>query len=107
MEEFLTSLFAKQQFDRDNFFLIAGPCVVESEEMIREVAQKVSGIAKKLAIPYIFKSSYRKAYRTSGSSFTGIGDEVALGMLQQVGKEFPLPVVTDIHSAEKAARRYT
>lgn len=82
---------------------MAGPCVVESNELILEVAEKVSGICKKLRIPYIFKSSYRKANRTSASSFTGIGDEVALRMLQNISSQFSLPVITDVHSPEEAA----
>src|SRR4030081_2356406 len=81
MQKFLKDLFNKQSYDENNFFLIAGPCVVESEELLIEVAEKVSPICKKLGIPYIFKASYRKANRTSASSFTGIGDEMALAML--------------------------
>ena len=72
MEKFLKDLFASQSYDEKNFFLIAGPCVVESEELIMEVADKVSAICKNLGIPYIFKASYRKANRTSASSFTGL-----------------------------------
>lgn len=102
MEAFLKDLFAGQQYDEKNFFLIAGPCVVENEALLMEVAGKVSASCKKLDIPYIFKSSYRKANRTSSSSFTGIGDEAALQLLQTVSKKFSLPVVTDIHSAPEA-----
>jgi 2-dehydro-3-deoxyphosphooctonate aldolase (KDO 8-P synthase) len=104
MEKFLKDLFAGQQYDEKNFFLLAGPCVVESEELIMEVAEKVSGICKKLGIPYIFKSSYRKANRTSGTSFTGLGDDTAMQMLQRTGKKYALPIVTDIHSPEEAAK---
>lgn len=104
MEKFLTNLFEGQQYDEKNFFLLAGPCVVESEELLEEVAAKVAGICKNLGIPYIFKSSYRKANRTSGTSFTGLGDEVAMQMLQRTGKKFSLPVVTDIHSPEEAVK---
>ena len=103
MEKFLKDLFAGQQYDEKKFFLLAGPCVVESEELIMEVAEKVSGICKNLGIPYIFKSSYRKANRTSASSFTGLGDETALGMLGNVRKKYSLPIVTDIHLPEEAA----
>ena len=103
MIDYLKQLFAGQEYDENNFFLIAGPCVVESEELIFEVAEKVSGICKKLKIPYIFKSSYRKANRTSASSFTGLGDEGALGMIAKVGKHFSLPTVSDIHAHEEAA----
>ena len=77
MEKYLADIFAQQQYNKDNFFLIAGPCVVEREASVMEIAEKVSSICKKLGIPYIFKASYRKANRTSGSSFTGIGDETA------------------------------
>jgi 2-dehydro-3-deoxyphosphooctonate aldolase (KDO 8-P synthase) len=102
MEKYLKDLFAGQQYDEKNFFLIAGPCVVESEELIFEVAEKVSGICKRLEIPYIFKSSYRKANRTSASSFTGLGDEKALQMLLKAGNYFSLPTITDIHANEEA-----
>jgi len=103
MEKFLKDLFASQQYDEKNFFLLAGPCVVESEELISEVAEKVAGICQNLGIPYVFKSSYRKANRTSASSFTGLGDETALQMLKRTAEKFNLPVVTDIHSPEEAA----
>lgn len=104
MEKFLKDLFKGQSYDENNFFLLAGPCVVESEELIMEVAEKVSGIARNLGIPYVFKSSYRKANRTSGTSFTGLGDEKAMQMLQRTGKKFSVPVVTDIHSPAEAAQ---
>ena len=103
MKKYLEELFAAQQYDKENFFLIAGPCVVESEELVMEVADKVSGICKNLGIPYIFKSSYRKANRTSGSSFTGIGDTKALSFLKEVGDTYHLPTVSDIHAHEEAA----
>ncbi|MGN6341847.1 MAG: 3-deoxy-8-phosphooctulonate synthase [Ginsengibacter sp.] len=103
MVEYLKRLFEGQEYDDNNFFLIAGPCVVESEQLIFEVAEKVSGICKNLGIPYVFKSSYRKANRTSNSSFTGIGDEQALQMIAKVGKQFSLPTVSDIHAHEEAA----
>lgn len=104
MEKFLKDLFSGQSYDEKNFFLLAGPCVVESEELLWEVAEKVSSICKNLGIPYIFKSSYRKANRTSGTSFTGLGDDVAMNMLQNAGKKYSLPVVTDIHSPEEAVK---
>ena len=103
MEDFLKKLFTGQQYDENNFFLIAGPCVVESEALIMEVAEKVFGICKRLNIPYTFKASYRKANRTSGSSFTGIGDEEAMQLLKKVKEKFSIPVTTDIHTAEEAA----
>jgi 2-dehydro-3-deoxyphosphooctonate aldolase (KDO 8-P synthase) len=102
MENFLTDIFADQQYDPNNFFLIAGPCVVESEELIMEVGEKVSAICKKLEIPYVLKSSYRKANRTSASSFTGLGDEKALSILRMAGNRLNLPVTTDIHAHEEA-----
>ena len=97
------SIFQSQSYNKNNFFLIAGPCVVENEEMVFTIAEKVSNICKKLEIPYIFKASYRKANRTSGSSFTGIGDEKALHLIQAVGKKYNLPTITDIHTAGEAA----
>ncbi len=103
MEKYLQDLFARQQYDQNNFFLIAGPCVVESEELIFNVAEKVSEIRKRLGIPYIFKASYRKANRTSVSSFTGLGDEEALEMIKKVGEHFLIPTVSDIHAHEEAA----
>lgn len=103
MEKFLKDLFTTQSYDPDNFFLLAGPCVVESEELLSEVAEKVSTICKNLGIPYIFKSSYRKANRTSGTSFTGLGDDIAMQLLKRTGEKYSLPVVTDIHSPEEAA----
>ncbi len=87
----------------NNFFLIAGPCVVESLALIDEIAAEVKSITEKLAIPYIFKASYRKANRTSGSSFTGLGDEKALEMIASIGEKYGLPTTTDIHTAEEAA----
>src|ERR1700749_675280 len=101
--EFLHELFKDQSYDPANFFLIAGPCVVESEELVMEVADKVSAICKNLAIPYVFKASYRKANRTSASSFTGIGDETALALVKKVGEKYKLPTTSDIHAHEEAA----
>lgn len=103
MEKHLTDLFSKQKYDGNNFFLIAGPCVVESEAVVIDIAEKVSGICAKLEIPYIFKASYRKANRTSSGSFTGIGDKDALELIKQVGSTFSIPTTTDIHTAEEAA----
>ncbi|MCW3112219.1 MAG: 3-deoxy-8-phosphooctulonate synthase [Segetibacter sp.] len=102
--EFLKQLFQKQSYDPQNFFLIAGPCVVESEELVMEVAHDVYNICKKLGIPYIFKASYRKANRTSGTSFTGIGDEAAMQLVKKVGEQFGLPTTSDIHAHEEAAQ---
>jgi len=102
MTPFLKDLFAGQSYDEQQFFLIAGPCVVENEDLLMTVAEKVSTICKNLGIPYIFKSSYRKANRTSSKSFTGIGDTEALKMLARTGKAFSLPVTSDIHAHEEA-----
>jgi 2-dehydro-3-deoxyphosphooctonate aldolase (KDO 8-P synthase) len=86
-----------------NFFLLAGPCVAESEELCMEVAGRVKAITDRLGIPYIFKASYRKANRTRLDSFTGIGDEKALSILKKVGEKLDIPVVTDIHESHEAA----
>ena len=103
MEKFLTDLFDGQSYDDKSFFLIAGPCVVESEELVMQVADKVSTICRNLGIPYVFKASYRKANRTSANSFTGIGDESALAIVKKAGEKFKLPVTSDIHAHEEAA----
>lgn len=85
------------------FFLMAGPCVVESEEIVMGTAAKMVEITSRLGIPYIFKASYRKANRSRSDSFTGIGDINALNLLAKVRREFRVPVVTDIHNPEEAA----
>ena len=103
MENYLQDLFAPQQYDPNSFFLIAGPCVVEGEDLVMEVADKVYAICKRLGIPYVFKASYRKANRTSGNSFTGIGDMEALSLLKKTGEKYELPVTSDIHAHEEAA----
>ncbi len=103
MEKFLKDLFSNQSYDENNFFLIAGPCVVESEELIMEVAGRVSVMCKNLGIPYVFKSSYRKANRTSASSFTGIGDEKAMQLVKKTGAHYKVPTTSDIHAHDEAA----
>lgn len=103
MQSYLKELFIKQEYNPGMFFLIAGPCVVESEGLINEVGERVSEICKKLGIPYIFKSSYRKANRTSANSFTGIGDEKAMELINSLGSKLDVPTTTDIHTAEEAA----
>ena len=103
MKKSLPAIISAQSTDTDAFFLIAGPCVVESESMVMDIAVKIKDICARLQIPYIFKASYKKANRTTGNSFTGIGDEAALKIIQQVGKQFGLPTITDIHSAPEAA----
>lgn len=85
-----------------NFFLMAGPCAIESEEMALRIADKIVNITDRLEIPYIFKGSYRKANRSRVDSFTGIGDEKALKILEKIGKEFDIPTVTDIHESHEA-----
>jgi 2-dehydro-3-deoxyphosphooctonate aldolase (KDO 8-P synthase) len=86
-----------------NFFLMAGPCVIESEEIALRIAERIVNITDKLEIPLIFKGSYRKANRSRLDSFTGIGDEKALRILNKVSKEFGVPTVTDIHESHEAA----
>ena len=85
-----------------NFFLLAGPCVIEGEDMAMRIAEKAVGITEKLQIPYAFKGSYRKANRSRLDSFTGIGDEKALKILRKVKETFGIPVVTDIHTEPEA-----
>lgn len=86
-----------------NFFLLAGPCVIEGEQMALDIAGKVAEVTSRLSIPYVFKGSYRKANRSRIDSFTGIGDLKALEILKKVRDTFSIPVVTDIHSADEAA----
>lgn len=100
---FLQDLFKNQQYNPESFFLIAGPCVVESEEIVMEIADTVSSTCKELGIPYVFKASYRKANRTSANSFTGIGDENGLSLIKKVGQKYGLPTTSDIHAHEEAA----
>ena len=92
-----------QHKNSGNFFLMAGPCAIESEEMAMEIAKRILYICNKLEIPFIFKGSYRKANRSRLDSFTGIGDIEALSILKKVGEKLNIPTVTDIHSAEEAA----
>ena len=91
-----------------NFFLIAGPCLIEGEEMAIDIATKVNSIAKNLNIEYIFKGSYRKANRSRLDSFTGIGDEKALKIINKIGKQLNIKTTTDVHSVEevKIASKY-
>lgn len=87
----------------DNFFLLAGPCVIEGEDMALRIAEKITEITTRLQIPYVFKGSYRKANRSRLDSFTGIGDEKALKILRKVGETFGVPTVTDIHETHETA----
>lgn len=86
-----------------NFFLLAGPCVIEGRDMALDIARTIAPICRRLDIPYVFKGSYRKANRSRLDSFTGIGDTEALEILAEVGRDTGVPTVTDIHCAEKAA----
>ncbi|MHB1922258.1 MAG: 3-deoxy-8-phosphooctulonate synthase [Chitinophagaceae bacterium] len=97
----LQQLFPSQN-KPGNFFLIAGPCVVEGEDLLMEVAEKVIHFCSTLQIPYVFKSSYKKANRTRSDSFTGIGDLEALKLLRKIGDFYHIPITSDIHSAEEA-----
>ena len=99
----LNALPTLQNIDANNFYLLAGPCAIESEEMAFEIAGKIKEVTDKLKIPFIFKGSYRKANRSRLDSFTGIGDEKTLKILKKVGEHFGIPTITDIHSAEEAA----
>src|SRR5574344_1413405 len=85
-----------------NFFVFAGPCVIEGEEMARRIAEQLVSITDKLKIPFVFKGSYKKANRSRIDSFSGIGDEKALKILEKVGATFGIPTVTDIHAANEA-----
>ena len=87
----------------DNFFLLAGPCAIEGEDMAMKIAECIVNITQKLNIPYTFKGSFKKANRSRVDSFTGIGDEKALKILQKVGQTFGVPTVTDIHQVSDAA----
>lgn len=86
----------------DNFFLLAGPCAIEGEDMALRIAEKIVTITEKLAIPFIFKGSFKKANRSRIDSFTGIGDEIALKILKKVSDTFNIPTVTDIHESSDA-----
>ena len=91
-----------KNIDSDNFFLIAGPCAIEGEEMAFKIAEKIFEITNKLQIPFVFKGSFKKANRSRIDSFTGIGDEKALEILKNVGKKFQIPTITDIHEIKDA-----
>ncbi len=89
--------------DNYNFFLLAGPCVIEGEQMAMDIAGKINEVTSRLGIPYVFKGSYKKANRSRIDSFTGIGDMKALEILRKVKETYNIPVVTDIHTEEEAA----
>ena len=103
----LSSLPKISNANNNQFLLLAGPCAIEGEEMAMRIAEKIKSITDKLGIPFVFKGSFKKANRSRIDSFTGIGDEKALKILEKVGKTFEVPTVTDIHQredAEKAAQ---
>jgi 2-dehydro-3-deoxyphosphooctonate aldolase (KDO 8-P synthase) len=102
-QEVLGHLLPSGNLDSSNFFLIAGPCVVESQMLCEEIAGRISEITEKLKIPYIFKASYRKANRSKSDSYSGPGDDQGLEVLSHIRQSFHLPVTTDIHSAPEAA----
>ncbi|MFI3315572.1 MAG: 3-deoxy-8-phosphooctulonate synthase [Rikenellaceae bacterium] len=91
-----------ENYSSENFFLLAGPCVVEGEQMAMDIAGHCKEVCDKYDIPYVFKASYRKANRSSAASFSGLGDELGLEIIQKVGKTLLVPTVTDIHSASEA-----
>ncbi len=86
----------------NSFLLIAGPCAVEGKDIVFRIAEKLKGLSEKYEIPFIFKASYKKANRSRLDSFTGIGDEKALRILEEVGKQFDLPITTDVHTVSEA-----
>jgi 2-dehydro-3-deoxyphosphooctonate aldolase (KDO 8-P synthase) len=94
MNQVLQPLFKETSYDPESFFLIAGPCVVEGEENMHQIASTVKEICTRLGIPYIFKASYRKANRTSSNSFTGLGDDEAMALIRQIKSTYQLPVTT-------------
>lgn len=99
----ISTIFNIRHTESGNFFLLAGPCIIEGEGMAMDIAGYIKELSDKYRIPFVFKGSYRKANRSRVDSFTGIGDENALGILKKVRDELGIPVITDIHSAEEAA----
>ena len=100
----LADLHKISHINSKQFILISGPCAIEGEEMAMRIAEKIKTISDKLSLPYIFKGSFKKANRSRLDSFTGIGDEKALKILEKVGKRFNLPTITDIHQIQDAAK---
>src|SRR4030042_2005745 len=100
--EMLKSIPQIRHTGSGNFFLIAGSCVIESRDMCFEIADKIVKITDRLEIPYIYKSSFKKANRSMHDSFTGIGDKAGLEVLRDLRKELKIPVLTDVHSGEEA-----
>ncbi|MBO6531929.1 3-deoxy-8-phosphooctulonate synthase [Flagellimonas sp. MMG031] len=99
----ITKIPQLKHTDSNNFFLLAGPCAIEGEDMAMRIAEKVVAITDKLQIPYVFKGSFKKANRSRIDSFTGIGDEKALKILKKVSDTFGVPTITDIHEISDAA----
>ncbi len=99
----LSNIKNLKNLEANNFFLLVGPCAIESEEMALRIAEEVVTITSKLKIPYVFKGSFKKANRSRIDSFTGIGNEKALKILRKVGETFEIPTITDIHENEDAA----
>ncbi len=98
-----TALPTLKHMPSNQFFMLAGPCAIENRDIVMHIAEHLCSLSNKYAIPLIFKGSYRKANRTSLNSFTGIGDEKALKILHEVGVQFGVPTVTDIHESQEAA----
>jgi 2-dehydro-3-deoxyphosphooctonate aldolase (KDO 8-P synthase) len=88
--------------DSNNFFILAGPCAIEGEEIAFEIAERLHQLSNQFNIPWVFKGSYRKANRSRLDSFTGIGDIEALSILKKVGQQYNVPTVTDIHESHEA-----
>ncbi len=101
-KEILKSIPQIQHTDNNQFFLLAGPCAIESESQAFKIAERIKEITEKYQVPFVFKGSYRKANRSRLDSFTGIGDEKALKILSKISQELSVPTVTDIHSANEA-----
>ena len=103
--KFISDVIPSIRFgEGDGFLLIAGPCVVEGRDMVMHIAEHIRNLSEKYQLPFVFKASYRKANRSRMDSFTGIGDDLALEILKEVGEQFKLPVVTDVHSPDEAKR---
>lgn len=100
----MTTIPKLKHTDSNNFFLLCGPCAIEGEDMALRIAEKVVSITDKLQIPYVFKGSFKKANRSRIDSFTGIGDEKGLKILNKVSETFDIPIITDIHEVPDAAK---
>jgi len=101
----LLSVLPKIRHDEgDGFILIAGPCVLEGRDMAFEIAERIYKLSERYKLPFVYKASYRKANRSRIDSYTGIGDDKALNILKEIGEQFSVPVITDVHSAEEAGK---